>query len=169
MQDRQNQLLMPAPQVRPAVQLEAGENGFQPNAFVGHSFAEKDMPIVNTVIDCLRALGIRVETGQKPRASRISEKVKHLIDGQHIFVGIFTCRDKLEGKKLWTTSSWVLDEKAYALGKNRKLILLKETGVDSIGGIQGDYEFIEFSRDNLHNAIVGLIQLFLVSVEGLRP
>jgi hypothetical protein len=56
-------------------------------------------------------------TGERPKANRIYEKVKRMIDGQHIFVGIFTRREKLEGKNIWTTSAWVLDEKAYAYGK----------------------------------------------------
>ena len=43
----------------------------------------------------------------------------------------------------WTTTAWVVDEKAYAVGKGKKLIVLKEEGVGSIGGIQGDYEFID--------------------------
>ena len=109
-----------------------------------------------------------VVTGEKPRADKISEKVKRLIDAQHIFVGIFTRRAKLEGKNVWTTSEWVLDEKAYAYGRGRKLVLLKEADVDSIGGIQGDYEFLPFTRSNFHEVIVKLIQLFSVSIAGLR-
>jgi len=78
-----------------------------------------------------------VETGARPKADRISEKVKQLIDQQLIFVGIFTRRDKIARKAEWTTSPWVIDEKAYAVGGNKKLVLLKESGVGSIGGIQG--------------------------------
>jgi len=85
-----------------------------------------------------------------------------------MFVGIFTRRAKLEGKNAWTTSEWVLDEKAYAYGKGRKLVLLKEAEVESIGGIQGDYEYLPFTRDSFHLALVRLIQLFAVSVSGLR-
>ncbi len=162
----------PAPAAADAVRAPRGNkpktDAFEPRAFVGHSFADGDTPLVNTVIEVLRALGIQVETGLKPKADRISDKVKTLIDEQHIFVGIFTRRDKLEGKELWNTSAWVIDEKAYAYGRNKKLILLKEEDVQSIGGIQGDYEFLEFSRNGFHNAILGLIQLFSVSVRGLR-
>jgi hypothetical protein len=49
------------------------------------------------------------------------------------------------------------DEKAYA--SRKKLILLVE-GVESIGGIQGDHEYIEFNRDKLAQAIIALLQLF---------
>ena len=90
-------------------------------------------------------------TGEKPRAASISEKVKRLIEEQSTFVGVFTRRDKIARKSEWTTSAWVLDEKAYALGRQKPLILLKEQGVGSIGGIQGDYEYIEFSREALES------------------
>ena len=141
---------------------------FRPTAFVGHSFSEADLPFVHAVTETLQALGITVLTGERPKADRISEKVKRMIDGQHMFVGIFTRRDKIEGRNAWTTSAWVLDEKAYAYGKGRKLILLKEADVDSIGGIQGDYEFLPFTRENFHEVIVKLIQLFSLSVKGLH-
>ncbi len=141
---------------------------FVPSAFAGHSFNEADIPFVHVIIETLKAIGITVATGEKPKADRISEKVKKLIDGQHIFVGIFTRRAKLEGKNAWTTSEWVLDEKAYAYGKGRKLILLKEAEVESIGGIQGDYEYLEFTREKFHEVMVKLVQLFVVSVKGLQ-
>ena len=71
-------------------------------------------------------------------------------------------------KQEWTTSLWVIDEKAYAVGKQKKLILLKEQGVGSIGGIQGDYEFIEFTRDALSLLVVRLLQVFDFPTIGLR-
>lgn len=142
--------------------------GFHPTAFVGHSFAPADAQIVKCISEGLEAMGIMVVTGKKPKADRISEKVKKLIEAQHLFVGIFTRRDKLVGKKTWNTSAWVIEEKAYASAKNRKLILLKEEDVDSIGGIQGDYEFIEFARDELQDALLALFQLFILSAKGLQ-
>lgn len=141
---------------------------FRATAFVGHSFMPDDLQVADSFIRVLEAVGITVATGEKPQADKISEKVKRRIEKQHIFVGIFTRRDKLAGKRAWNTSAWVIDEKAYALGKNRKLILLKEEGVESIGGIQGDYEFIEFSRDRIQDAVLRLLQLFNLSIESMR-
>lgn len=141
--------------------------GFRATAFIGHSFSANDEPLVNAVTAVLEAIGIKVFTGKKPKADQISEKVKGLIDGQHMFVGVFTRRDRLAGKQEWSTSTWIIDEKAYA-SRSKKLILLKEAGVESIGGIQGDYEYIEFSRDKFELAIISLLQLFNVTVGGLQ-
>lgn len=141
---------------------------FSATAFVGHSFMDADLHIAESFIRVLEAVGITVATGEKPSAGQISEKVKRRIEKQDIFVGIFTRRERLANKNAWTTSAWVIDEKAYALGKNKKLILLMEDGVDSIGGIQGDYEYIQFSRKNLQDAILHVLQLFDISVRSMR-
>lgn len=137
-------------------------------AFIGQSFSGEDSNINSCVYNLLDALGVRVATGEKPKAERISEKVKKLIDEQDIFVGLFTRRDKIARKNEWTTSAWVIDEKAYAYGRQKRLILLKEEGVGSIGGIQGDYEYLEFSREKLELLCLKLVQLFEITNGGLR-
>lgn len=144
------------------------KTAFRPAAFVGHSFARGDQEIVQAVIDTLVGIGIAVVTGEVPRANRISEKVKTLIEGQDIFVGIFTRRDRIARRPEWTTSVWVIDEKAYAYARGKKLILIKEDGVGSIGGIQGDYEFLEFSRARVADLIGRLLRMFEVTPVALR-
>ncbi len=139
------------------------------SAFVGQSFLSVDARVNECVADTLEALGIKVVTGEQPKANTISDKVKQLIEEQSVFVGIFTRRDKIIRKPEWTTSAWVIDEKAYALGRRKPLVLLKEQGVGSIGGIQGDYEFLEFSRDELERLPIRLIQLFELINNGFRP
>jgi hypothetical protein len=141
---------------------------FQPTAFVGMSFAPTDKVVNDCVLQTLKLIGITIITGERPKAERISDKVKNAIDNQYIFVGIFTRRDKVARKNEWTTSSWVIDEKAYAVGKGKKLILLKEKGVGSIGGIQGDYEYIEFSRERLEDLTLSLLKLFNLTLDGLH-
>lgn len=143
------------------------EASFVPSAFVGHSFAEGDGEVVSTVVGTLERMGITVVTGKKPEANRISEKVKHLIDAQGFFVGLFTRREKISGKADWMPSLWIVDEKAYAVGKGKKLVLVKEEGVGSIGGIQGsDYEHITFRRDRLHDMVGQLLELFELEAQG---
>jgi hypothetical protein len=143
-------------------------SAFNGTVFVGQSFEPLDAIVNKCVHETLEGLGLAVFTGDRPKADRISEKVKSLIEGQSIFVGIFTRRDKIARKTEWTTSQWVLDEKAYAVGRQKPLILLREEGVNSIGGIQGDYEYIEFSRDALELLVVKIVHLFQLTNHGLR-
>jgi hypothetical protein len=158
--------IVPQAQTSP---LKASLNGFPLTAFVGHSFDPKDGNVVECVTQCLDALGIQWVSGQKPKADRISNKIKQLIDGQLFFIGVFTCRYKIEAKREWMPSLWIVDEKAYAVGKGKKLILFREKGLSSIGGIQGDYEYIEFSRDRLQDITIELLSMFEFLVKGLRP
>lgn len=141
---------------------------FEKTIFVGHSFSPADQTIIDPILNFLRSLGFVLVTGEKPKADRISEKIKSFIDHQYCFLGIFTRRDKIARRQEWTTSSWVLDEKAYAVGKGKKLVLLKEIGVGSIGGIQGDYEYIEFDRNKLELLFISIVEIFDISVAGFR-
>lgn len=151
-----------------AVRQEEKRSVFAPTAFVAHSFAPPDRPVAECVVGVLGAIGIRVETGEKPQADRISDKVRRLIDSQHVFVGVFTRRDRISRSRNWTTSSWVIDEKAYAWSKGKRLILLREADVDSIGGLQGDYEYSTFTRDRLDLLARSLLSYFDLAALGLR-
>lgn len=86
--------------------------------------------------------------------------MRERIETASLFLGIFTRRDRIKGRREWTTSSWVIDEKAYALAKGKKLILVRESGIQSIGGIHGDYEYIEFVREDLVDLVIKLLQTF---------
>jgi hypothetical protein len=151
----------------PAPVAPEQRGNFVATSFVGHSFDTADQRIVNLVTGTLNSLGIAVVTGRKPRAEKISDKVKQLIDEQFIFVGLFTRRAKLEGGMGWTTSPWVIDEKAYAIAKAKVIVLLIEEGIDSIGGLQGDLEYLSFSRRKLHDLMLGLLALFNVRSVGM--
>ncbi len=156
----------PTPLARPTI-AELPAEGQPLTAFVGQSFAETDRHINETFRATLEAIGVLVVTGERPKSDRISNKVKGRIDTADVFLGIFTRRDKIARKTKWTTSTWVVEEKAYAVGKGKRLILLRENGVDSIGGLQGDYEYIEFDRETLADAVIRLLLMFDIRAEGL--
>ena len=164
-------VVLPLKQMRgktSAIKTRSFSPAAENTVFVGQSFDPSDSHVNSSIGDVLTALGLTVVTGERPRADKISEKVKSLIEQQSIFVGIFTRRDKIARKAEWATSTWVIDEKAYAVGLQKPLILLKEQGVTSIGGIQGEYEYIEFSRDALELAVLKLIKLFSLKNNGLQ-
>jgi hypothetical protein len=73
--------------------------------FVGKSFSKSDEPVNGVIERLLRALGLEVVTGEKPKADSVSRKVKRRIDTCDVFVGVFTRKDKLEGRNEWATSS----------------------------------------------------------------
>jgi len=132
------------------------------SVFIGHSFDVDSKVLVGALKRFFACFRIDVETGELPKADRVSLKVRRRIEKCDAFVGLFTRRDKLSGKREWTTSAWVIDEKAYALAKEKKLILIKEAGISTIGGLQGDYEYLEFDRDDPADLMLKLLELFKV-------
>lgn len=133
--------------------------------FVGHSFAEKDSIVVKAVLNSLSILGIDVVTGERPMAKRISDKIKGRIDRCDFVLIVMTRRTKAK-KGSYDTSGWLTDEKGYALGQKKSLILMVEKGVKNIGGLQGDLEEIRFERRTLHNAILKLQEIVKDSIYG---
>jgi len=129
------------------------------SVFIGQSFSPSDAGVNSAVARFVEACGFSVVTGEKPKADTVSSKIRDRIEAASFFLGIFTRRDRLKNRRKWTTSAWVIDEKAYALAKGKKLILLRESGVQSIGGIQGDYEYVEFIRDDLAEVLIKLVQI----------
>ena len=121
-------VILPLKQMRgrdTVIEQRTPKFAFGNSIFVGQSFDQADSHVNTCICDAFAALGLTVVTGEKPKASRISEKVKGLIEQQSIFAGIFTRRDKVARKPEWTTSAWVIDEKAYAVGLQKRLILLR--------------------------------------------
>src|SRR5438105_12721579 len=97
------------------------------SAFVGHSFAEEDDELIRLLIQFLTKLGLRCESGQRAEPRGVSDKVRARLDAAEVFVGIFTRRDQLADGS-FTTSPWVVEEKAAAIAAGKKLLLFVEDG-----------------------------------------
>jgi tetratricopeptide (TPR) repeat protein len=122
-------------------------------AFVAHSFSEQDERLVEQIKRFLSNLGLKCESGRKPEPKEISDKIKERILAAEVFVGIFT-RHLQQEDGSFSTSAWMIDEKATALAAGKRLLLFVENGVREFGGLQGDYEYIPFERDNLAEALI---------------
>lgn len=128
-------------------------------AFAGHSFEEGDRPLVDKILRFLRSAGVECESGEPAENRSVSTKVRERIDQNPIFVGIFTCRCKLDGKELYTTSNWVIQESGYAIGKGKELILLVENSIYNFPELQGDLEYVPFQRDSLEDTFLRLNEM----------
>lgn len=122
--------------------------------FIGHSFSPEDTEVVDKVKNFLSYFNLDIDSGERPDARSISEKIKTRIIDCNIFLGIFTKRQKLGDTDKYSTSQWVIEEKTYAVSLNKKILLYREEGVQFSPGLQADYEFIKFSRSHLSDALV---------------
>jgi len=119
-------------------------------AFVAHSFAPRDVTIIKLIKRIARSTGYSIVSGEAPAPTGVSYKVRTRIESSSLLIAILTRRHCV-GASVWTTSPWVIEEKAYSLGdaKDRPIVLCVETGVavpGEIGGINGDLEYITFDR-----------------------
>ncbi len=137
-------------------------------AFVGHSFNDKDKEIVREIIEHIESLNVKCETGKRPQHGLVSEKIKKRIINNDIFVGIFTCDKKIllengqsSNEDIYATSNWVIQESGFAIAENKKLIFLIEKGIYKFPGLQGDQEYIPFSKDSLGKAFTRINNIVL--------
>lgn len=120
-------------------------------AFVAHSFSSSDKGLVSIITKLIKRAGMIVLTGERPEAKAVGKKVRHRIDSADLFIGILTRRHDIRNGELWTTSPWIIEEKGYSIGQKfaRPIILLIENGIPvptETGGLEGDLEYIKFSR-----------------------
>jgi tetratricopeptide (TPR) repeat protein len=141
-------------------------------AFVGHSFLEADREVVSDILGMLDDVkkllpGFEWDHAEGAEAKAISAKVFERLEGKNLFIGICTARERasglsafkavpwyipgkrviVDGSDLSTkTSDWVIQEIGFALGRGIDVLLFVEEGVRPPGGLQGDLEFIPFSR-----------------------
>lgn len=133
--------------------------------FIGHSFSPNDHEVIDRIKSFFSSFGLMVDTGERPEAKSVSEKIKERIIGADVFVGVFTRKHKISETNDYTTSPWVLEEKTFALGIRKPILILVEEGVDFSGGLQGDYEYVLFKRDKLSDALIKSIPYVLSIID----
>lgn len=153
-------------------------------AFVGHSYRREDKFVVDEIINCLKQVSqlhpnFSWVHAEDPEPSMVDEKVLRLFEGKNLFIGICTMsefavdRDDIthgwfrrfqlvaaESKFERKASDWVLQEIGIAIGRKMDVILLVEDGVRRPGSLQGNLEYISFSRtapSECLNKLLGMI------------
>ncbi len=129
--------------------LVQGRILFDRTAFVGHSFKDEDQDLVDFVKAFLAELSVKSITGESAVAGSVSQKVKDRIAQAELFVGILTRLEETAPGR-WNTSEWLLQERTHAAALGKRIVLLKEKGVELQGGLHGDHEYIEFDRNKMH-------------------
>lgn len=136
-------------------------------AFIGHSFADGDMEVINKILKFIGTTDIEYQTGEKAQNKSIASKVKERILNNDIFIGIFTFDKKIEcltgDKEYYTTSNWVIQESGFAIGNKKGLILLVEKEekktIYKFPELQGDLELVYFNRNSLDEAFIKLNEI----------
>jgi tetratricopeptide (TPR) repeat protein len=158
-------------------------------AFVAHSFSEDDASIVQSFLryfDQVKKLrpDFSWEHAEAAEPRELAQKVLSIIADKNVCIAICTKkerviaptmlsetlfpRDALKGKASdfeWKTTDWIIQEIGLALGRGLSLIILLEEGVRRPGGLQGNIEYIEFSRSDPSKASGKILEM----IHALTP
>ena len=152
-------------------------------AFVGHSFTDDDAGVVSTFLKYFDQLSqlhstFTWEHAEKAEPRILTEKVLRIIADKNLFIGICTRKEQAVANAALTsilfqpqyaktrktdfrskTSDWIIQEIGMAIGRGLELIPLVEDGVSDPGGLQGDVEYIRFSRDAPEKSFGKLLEM----------
>jgi hypothetical protein len=139
---------------------ETGRGDFvKDSVFVSYDFSQQEW--ADGLIKLLTSNNFTVQTGAQANTF-IGRTILERIASCEYFVSLMTRHEqKLDGT--FTTSPWLIEEKGAALALNKPIVLLVESGVgvNEIGGLQGDWQRIEFGER-------GYIMAALQAVEQLK-
>lgn len=121
----------------------AKRNAVQQNSvFLSCRFAEREF--VRGLTDLLEKSGFAVVTGSATN-NYIGRAILARIAACEYFLCLMT-RDAQKADGTYTTSPWLLEEKGAALALEKPIVLMVENGVTDVGGLQGDWQRIEFGE-----------------------
>lgn len=162
-------------------------------AFVGHSFTGDDEEVVKVILEYFNqiqemGIGFSWEHAKPAEPKVLAEKVLTFIEDKNLFIGICTrkervttdenlkskwiCPGDLCAKKdslSWKTSDWIIQEIGLAIGKGMDVILLVEEGLRAPGGLQGNLEYIEFSRHAPEKSFGKILEMIRALLPKAKP
>jgi hypothetical protein len=130
----------------------------KPKVFVAFRYTSEDEKIAEKFMELFEYENFIVLSARIAEARDIDEKARGMISEADGIIVIFTRESELkEGG--WTTSTWLTDEKAFAIGKDKPPILFYEDCIaeSQMKGIHGNLEYIKFNRERLDEAFLRAI------------
>ena len=128
--------------------------------FLGYSYRQVDDEFVSGFKELLSDKGFEVIDGKADGLGSISQAIIEKISLADITVIVMTKRDKKENGK-FTTSAWLLEEKGAALALKKKVGMFVEEEIDEadIGGMQGDNQRFNFTRNNFLKIAMNFLRI----------
>ncbi|HEY3930999.1 MAG TPA: hypothetical protein VGM58_01370 [Verrucomicrobiae bacterium] len=132
----------------------------QATIFLGRHFDEQSQEPSQILNRFLSLIGFRIIEGDEYRAEPIPDKVKKLIEGQDIYVGLVIGNRE---------HNWLVAESAYARGRDKHIIMIVEEGSNFHPSIHGkDFEQIPIKPSHVEQSFIKLLQEFRsIGITGL--
>ncbi|RJQ46103.1 MAG: hypothetical protein C4538_07360 [Nitrospiraceae bacterium] len=106
----------------------------------------------------IKAFGDEVVTGEELPGEQITDEVIQKIADSDALIGFLTRRGNPDAGGVWKTHRWVIEEITTAINNKKKIVEVRETGVDEQGGIVGDRQHIIYDESARDKCIVEIIK-----------
>ncbi|MVM34150.1 hypothetical protein GO755_29220 [Spirosoma sp. HMF4905] len=126
--------------------------------FVAFGYNDRDKWIPELVFPVIKAFGHDVISGEDIQGQILSEAVAGNIRRSDALIAFLTRRGDKAENGIWPTHRWVTDELSVAIESRRLVVEVRETGVDSQGGIAGDRQRIEYDESRRDRFLVELVK-----------
>ena len=121
--------------------------------FVAYGYNERDQWVKDMVFPIIEAFGDEVVTGDQTYEGSIPENVKSSIERSDALIG-FTTRRAPENVTMSPTHQWVVSELASAVTLNRRVVEVREQGVDPQGGLHQGLQRINYDEQARDKCLV---------------
>jgi hypothetical protein len=121
--------------------------------FLAHSFGEEGL--IKEIETKLTEQKFNFKEGKVEDLSSISEDILNKIRESGFFLALLTPKKEFK-EKGFSAGPWILMEIGAALAYGRKVLILAEDEVDKDqyeSKLQGDYEYLNFNRDNFPSKV----------------
>ena len=125
--------------------------------FVAYGYNERDQWVKDMVFPIIEAFGSEVVTGNQKYEGSIPDNVKELIDRSDALIGFTTRRDP-QNDTMSPTHQWVVSELASAVTLKRRVVEVREQGVDPQGGLHQDLQRINYDEQARDKCLVEIVK-----------
>jgi hypothetical protein len=126
--------------------------------FIGYGYNERDQWIETDVFPILEAMNLEIVHGKDMHGDVLQDGVKERIENSDGLIGFSTLR---EGQKKADFAShiWVRDEMSHALALKKRVVEVREKGVNIGEGLVGDRQRVELDPKNRLRCIAELVKV----------
>lgn len=126
--------------------------------FVAYGYHERDLWVKELVFPLIQAFGSEVVTGEETYdGPNIPDNVIGKIRRSDALIG-FTTRRSSQNNVNWQTHQWVINELAAAFTLKRRVLEVRECGVDPQGGLTQNLQRIDYDETKREKCLVEIVK-----------
>ena len=127
--------------------------------FVAYGYNQRDRWIQELVFPIIRAFGDEPVTGEELQGEQITDAVIEKIKRCDALIAFATRRgEQPDAVGKWTTHRWVTDELSLAIPMGKRVVEVREDGVNDQGGVAGGRQHVQYDEANRDKCLVEIVK-----------